>query len=231
MSPNEHFTYTEKRGFFQRFGLAIGLLGLAMVGLFVGRQMFSGHEAAPRRMEMVTITPLPTPPPPPPPPPPPTPTTVPKQEMMEQTPTDTQEAKPEAAPDPAPAIGTNITGNGPADGFGLGRNTGGNFVGGGAGGRSGGSRFGWYANQVKRVVTEALQAHPRTRVANFSIKVRVWPDATGRITRAKLASSTGDPALDAAIAQEVLPGLQLQEPPPPGMPTPIVMRFDVRRPN
>jgi TonB family protein len=63
------------------------------------------------------------------------------------------------------------------------------------------------------------------------IEVRVWPDATGRITRAKLDRSTGDAALDAAIRDEALSGLQLQQPPPEGMPTPIVLRVSARRPN
>jgi hypothetical protein len=53
----------------------------------------------------------------------------------------------------------------------------------------------------------------------------------GRIARAELAGSTGDPAVDAAIKNQVLTGLQLQEAPPSGMPLPIVMRITERRPN
>jgi hypothetical protein len=151
---------------------------------------------------------------------------------MEQTPVDSQEEKPaETPPDTAPVLGTNITGNGPPDGFQLGKNTGGSFIGGGGGGKSGGSRFGWYASQVQRVVAEALRNHPKTSTGSYSIEVRIWPDTNGRIVRAKLAESTGNIEVDAAIAREVLPGLQLQEPPPPGMSLPILMRFSARRPN
>ena len=52
-----------------------------------------------------------------------------------------------------------------------------------------------------------------------------------RVTRASLVSSTGDPAVDAAIKADVLTGLQLDAPPPEGMPLPIVMRLTARRPN
>ena len=74
---------------------------------------------------------------------------------------------------------------------------------------------------------------PRRKDASFHVKVRVWFDTTGRITRSKLSSSTGDPAVDSAIKDEVLAGLQLP-PPPQGMPTrPIVMKLQrsATRPN
>jgi hypothetical protein len=73
-------------------------------------------------------------------------------------------------------------------------------------------------------VNEALRKTPLTRQAAFNLKVRIWPDLTGRVTRAKLNGTTHDAKLDAAI-REVLTGLQLSEPPPPGMPVPIVMRL------
>jgi len=47
----------------------------------------------------------------------------------------------------------------------------------------------------------------------------------------ELSGSTGEPALDAALKNQVLNGLQLQEPPPSDMPLPIVMRLTARRPQ
>lgn len=150
---------------------------------------------------------------------------------MEQTPVDEQEAKPEPQDAPSPAMGTNVAGNGAPDGFGLGGNKGG-FLGGGAnGGKSGGSRFGWYAAMVIKSVTDALGRHPKTRNSSFNIKVRIWSDLGGRVTKAKLAETTGDPVVDEAIKNEILSGFQLAEPPPEGMPMPIVMRLTARRPN
>jgi TonB family protein len=154
-----------------------------------------------------------------------------KQEMMEQQPVDADEAKPEPTEAPSPSIGTNITGNGPADSFGLGSNKGGFLGNGSNSGRANRSQFGWYANQMIKSFSEALSRNPRTQNASFAIKARIWADAGGRVTRARLAESTGDPALDAAIKNEILTGFQLQEPPPEGMPMPIVMRLTARRPN
>lgn len=151
--------------------------------------------------------------------------------MVEQVQVDDSEAKPDDNPAPPSAdLGTSITGGGAPDAFGLSGNRGGGFLG-GTGSRGSGSRWGWYASAVQATVSEALRRNARTRDANFRLEVRVWPDLTGRVTRAQLAGTTGDAALDAAIKAEVLTGLQLKEPPPPGMPLPIVMRLTARRPN
>jgi TonB family protein len=65
----------------------------------------------------------------------------------------------------------------------------------------------------------------------MSVNVRVWADPNGRISRAQLAGSTGDPSLDNALRDEVLTGLQLPEPPPAGMPAPITLRVTAKRPH
>jgi periplasmic protein TonB len=80
-------------------------------------------------------------------------------------------------------------------------------------------------------VGDALRQNPHTRDATFSVKARIWSDLTGRVTRAKLAGTTGDRIVDNAIQNEVLTGLQLKEAPPDGMPMPIVMRLTGRRPD
>lgn len=63
------------------------------------------------------------------------------------------------------------------------------------------------------------------------MKVRLWVDSAGRVTRAKLASSSDDPAVDAAIQNDVLNGLTLPEAPPADMPMPIVLVLNAVRPN
>ncbi|MEI6862281.1 MAG: TonB C-terminal domain-containing protein, partial [Verrucomicrobiota bacterium] len=93
------------------------------------------------------------------------------------------------------------------------------------------SPFGWYAAQVQATISDALRKNSLTRNASFRLDVRVWADVAGRVTRATLVGTTGDPKVDAAIAREILPGLQLQSPPPADMPQPMVMRFTARRPN
>jgi outer membrane biosynthesis protein TonB len=78
-------------------------------------------------------------------------------------------------------------------------------------------------------VRDTISRYPRTREAVVNQQVRLWPDASGRISRAHLVGSTGDPALDTAIT-DALTGLQLSEPPPSDMPAPILLRLSSRRP-
>jgi len=155
--------------------------------------------------------------------------------MIEQEPVNEMESKPDKTsknepPDSeSPALGTSIQGDGPPDGFGL--RGGSSFFGGGTGNtinRGSSSRWGWYANQVQSGISQALQSNNNTRTADFRIVVQIWSDRTGRITRAHIAGSTGNAALDNAITNEVLVGLILQEPPPEGMPMPIVLRLTAR---
>jgi periplasmic protein TonB len=187
-------------------------------------------QKAPERIVSIQ---LPPPPPPPPPPPKVRPPPPPEQKMVEQAPVETPEkpkdepAKPKDEP-PKEALGTGIKG----DGAGLaglgGSGNGGGF--GGAKGGGGGSKWGWYASQVQARIAEALRRNGHTMNASLKVQVRIWADSTGRITRASLDAGSGDPKLDAAIQNEVLTGLQLTEPPPPGLPMPIVMRLTARRP-
>ena len=151
--------------------------------------------------------------------------------MIEQAPVENEEKPDDKPPAPAPDLGTGLKGDGPPDGFGMGGSGGGSRIGGGSSQQR--SKWGWYASQVQSRIAEALRTNRKTRVAKMnSVQVRIWPDAaTGRVTRASLAGSTGDAALDAAITSEILTGLQLTEPPPAGMPAPIVLRLSARRPN
>ena len=94
--------------------------------------------------------------------------------------------------------------------------------------RKGGSKWGWYAGQVQSRVAEALRSNKVTRKAKASITVRIWPDASGRVSKVTLGGSTGDPAVDDAIKNQVLAGLVLNEPPPSDMPMPINLRITAR---
>jgi periplasmic protein TonB len=176
-------------------------------------------------------------------PPPPTQqaTPRPQEQMIEQKQMVEPETKPhhpdekpkennkkQAPPGP---LGVNAKGEGRGDAFGLvGRPGGNGLLNGGGGG--GGTRFGWYAAQVQARIEEALRQNNKTKTASISgIRIRIWADNTARVTRAQLVGSTGDPSLDSAITNEVLNGLQLNEPPPSDMPMPIVLRVTAKRPS
>jgi len=208
--------------------------GVVVLGLAIYFFSKPGPKAPERRAEqLVMVQPLPPPPPPkvrPSPPPtqklPPPPATMEKQ-AAEVQPAETQ---PKNADDPSPsALATGIQGDGPGIGLASsGRGIGnGSLIGGGAGG--GGSQWGIYGSQVQSTIAAALRANPKTRTAVFShLEVRIWPDATGRIKQVKLGGSTGNEALDDAIQNRVLSGLQLSEPPPAGLPLPIVLRVSAQ---
>lgn len=220
-----YYEQQDSRSFIQRYRLLVilGSIGLLIAGLTVWKIATGESSAARRPQQIVTIT---LPPPPPPAPTPPPPLEQPK--IVEQQQTFIPEDKPIEQPPPdEPPVGTNIKGDGSNDSFGLGNKPGNSRLGGNNGN---GSRYGAYASGVQSRIEEAMRGNRKTRGANLSLKVRIWPDSAGRVSRAKLASSSGDASLDAAIENEVLNGLQLREPPPPGMPTPILLRLVARRP-
>jgi outer membrane biosynthesis protein TonB len=135
--------------------------------------------------------------------------------------------KPKPADEPA-ALGTGIKGNG----AGISGLSGGSGNGGGNGtGGNGGDLFRWYAGQAVQPVTQALRNHSRTKLASMNVVANIWVNGEGSIERARLAGSTGDTAMDAAIQNEVLPGVRLSEPPPAGMKMPIKLRLAARRPR
>ncbi len=235
MSTNPLLDDDEDEGLFQRHRWLLPLIIAAVGGgVYYASTQFKGRPSAPVKAPERLIS-ISLPPPPPPPPPKVEEQEPPKEEMIAQEEVKPDEAKPEPEPakDEPPPIGTNNVGSGPPDGFGLGAYKGGNGNGSGIGGsgKRGGSKFGWYAGQVQSTIAEALRKHPDTRKASLSLQVRIWPDATGRITRATLASSSGDPVLDNAIRNDILTGLQLKEPPPADMPRPIVLKLSARKPQ
>lgn len=150
--------------------------------------------------------------------------------MVEQEPVAEDEPPPEAAPEaPSEDLGTNITGgNGPDMGLSKGGGNGNGRIGGT--GRKGGSKWGYYASQVQATIADALRRNASTKGASMTLQVRIWADANGRITRASLVGSSGNPAIDSAIKNQVLIGLQLPQAPPADMPMPINMRITARKP-
>ena len=197
---------------------------LTIAGIWWAAKTFSKADGRGSKKDNVAMVQLHLPPaPPPPPPPPPPPETMKEEKMIEN------EKEEEAPPDPTPVVDTALKGPGAGPipvaagnrGFFGNRNT----------GLSVKARWNAYAGQVQARIADALRNHRRMRNANFRLEVRIWPDNAGRITRAQLAGSTGDRAVDAALKDEVLTGLQLQEPPPQGMPMPIVLRVSARRPS
>jgi len=149
--------------------------------------------------------------------------------MVEQTPPKPDEQKPKDEPkNPDKPPGPPGPPAGPASDAGLlgpGGSGGGDY-----GSGDGGSKYGWYAAEVISTIKSRLEANNITNKANFrGIKTRIWADKTGRIIKATISGTTGDPTVDDALKNEVLVGLQLQEPPPDDMPMPIVLRVSAEK--
>lgn len=225
----------DEPGFFKRNLAMLIIGGLALSG---GGYMYLNYKpsksAPKKKLDMVMVMPVMPPPPPPPPPPPkvePPPPEEKEEEMIEQPPEEIAE-KPDDKPADEPkeeALGTAI-GGGDGSGLALGGGGGGRGMIGGSSGRKGATKWGWYAGAVQNRVSEALRNNKLTRNASAVITVKIWPDSTGRISRATLGGTTGDPAMDEAIKNQVLLGLVLNEPPPSDMPLPINLRITARKP-
>ncbi|HVX78786.1 MAG TPA: energy transducer TonB [Bradyrhizobium sp.] len=210
----------------------LALLFAGAVYYFLG----SDSLPPPRQIHELTIVNVVPPPPPPPPP-----QKMPEQKMIEQpkmAEPEIKQEKPIEKPKDEPAkdakndqppgpLSLDAKATGPGDLFGLGGKPGGSPYGGGGGG----SRWGWYASIVTGQVEAALRANPRTKNAVMEVQVRIWADASGRVSRVVLTPSTGDAELDTIIRNQVVGGLVLREPPPKDMPMPIVTKITERRPT
>ena len=220
MEPFDDLPEPPAQNFFKRFRIAIIVTAVVIGGIVVVAKLASSGGSSKRdTLTLVSIAPPPPPPVMTPPPPPPQP-----EEQKIEEPMIKEEA-PKEVPKDEPPLGTGIKGPG-GDNFGLGSGPGNGRIGGGDG-----SKWGWYASQVQSRIQQALQQNRKTRTASMSVNVRVWPDPNGRISRAQLAGSTGDPSLDNALRDEVLTGLQLPKPPPAGMLAPITLHVAARRPH
>jgi len=225
----------DDRSFVQRH---VGLIFLGIILLvapaifFVARKLSHAPRAAARQEEVIIRLP-----PPPPqqratPRPTPTPEQTPPPEqqepkMVEQQPLQTDKPQPPKEKPPE-ALGTSIVGPGGVD-MGLSRGLGGG-AGYGGGGGSGGGKYDSYARGVQNRIADAVRTNRLTRSARMSVVVRIWPDSTGRIFKARVAGAAGDATLT-ALQNDVLIGLQLTDPPPADMPLPIVMRLSAQRPQ
>ncbi|WP_049766208.1 TonB C-terminal domain-containing protein [Rhodopseudomonas palustris] len=217
-----------------RYGAALAMTAVLFGG---AAYLFVGHDdmPPPRQVRDLTIVNIVPPPPPPP------PQKMPEQKMIEQpkmAEPEFKEDKPLEKPqdepikdaknsEPPGPLSLDAKAVGPGDLFNLGGKPGGSPYGGGGGG----SRWGWYASIVQSQIEAALRGNSRTRNAVMQVRVRLWADGSGRISRVELMSSTGDAGLDAVIRNDVLGSLTLSAPPPRDMPMPMVTRVTARRPS
>jgi hypothetical protein len=142
-----------------------------------------------------------------------------------------EETVEETPADDAPDVEATASGAGGAD-FGLKKSgTGGSGQRriSGSGRRAG--KYDNYARGLQNTISAALKQNRVTQKAKMIITVKLWADQSGKVTKAALTKTSGDRSLDNVISQDVLTGMQLNEPPPADMPMPIVLQIRATRPN
>jgi protein TonB len=195
-----------------------GLIAVMLIGgfvWFVHMMMSSKNNKPQRQIQTVQIIRPPPPPPDQPPPPPP-------EKTQEALPKDVPEPTPQdEEPPPSQALGIDAEGGAGSDAFGLAARRGGSDLIGG----NGNAAFAWYTNRLKDAVVEKLTSDARIESRKFSISVRVWIEADGRIKQVKLVTTTGNHELDQRIQVALTSLMRMSDAPPLEMPQPISLKI------
>ncbi|MBV8032570.1 MAG: energy transducer TonB [Betaproteobacteria bacterium] len=224
----EHFDYqmpSPGRERLRNVALAGGAIALVALLGFAGWRL-AKDVAAPKKKHVQEIS-LVKPPLPPKQEKPPEPEK--KEEVKQEI--KTPEPEKDDSPPPAQDLGLDAKGEAGGDAFGLQGRPGGRDITtigpeGSGNGRSGNSAF--YANQLQNELQDVLNRNDKLRAAEYRALVRLWMDASGRVTRVELAGSTGDGDLDRRL-REALEEAKRLKPPPEGMAQPIRLELVSRR--
>ncbi len=203
------------RGYLPVVGISLAVI--AVVGIVVWLIVSSmGDSGQPTKklIQQVQIIRPPPPPETPPPPPEPEEVDVPEPEEPEPEVADADE------PPAGDQLGLDAEGVAGGDGFGLlGRKGGRDLLG------TSGDQYKWYGQILKNDLIDRLAEIRDIRRDRYSVVVRLWLAADGRIERFSVVTSTGDKQLD----QDLLVALQsldrVSEVPPAGLPQPVRLRI------
>jgi len=208
--------------------LARAAIGVAVFGSLCAAIWFiAANMPKTERHAIQTVTRITLPPPPvikPPPPKPPEPEKVVETPKIQEP--KLADKKPDKAPPKPrapPAAPLTAEAGAGANPYGLAVGNGsGNVIGGGG---EGDAKLAYlsYGRTVSADVQAALRRDDRLRFAKFTLELRIWLDAAGKVVRVQLASSSGDPGVDDAVTH-TLGALAMPEPPPKDMPQPIRLR-------
>jgi periplasmic protein TonB len=205
-------------------GVAV-LLGIGVMIWHLAGSKVGVRREAPR---IATITPLP-PPPPPPKEKPPEPRKV---EEDKQTVDKPEPMKPVDAPKTTNDVAKQVTINSDAqagsDAFNIGAGAGGGMVGSGGGTGNG---TGSYDQYLGYAIQQAVQRDERVNRLVFDVRVDIWMDADGRLTKATLVGSTGNDKTDEALAEALRAMPRIDTPPPPATHFPLRVSIRGRRPG
>ncbi|WP_432241001.1 energy transducer TonB family protein [Herbaspirillum robiniae] len=210
------------------------VIGLAVLAVLVAAvwHLLSGTAATRREVAGPPMLMVPPPPPPPPPEPEklpePTPDKV-KPEVREPEPTPAEAPKDDSTPSPNKDMGDPVTMDSAAqagtDAFGIGAGRGGGMTGGG-----GGLGSGSYARYFSNALQQAFARDERTRRLVFEdIRLDIWLDNSGKVTRVQLVQGTGNTQTDEAVLA-MARDYRSDEAPPPSWHSPARISIKGRRP-
>lgn len=91
-----------------------------------------------------------------------------------------------------------------------------------------GNRYASYLGLIQIELNRALQKIEKLRTAEYRVIVRVWLSPDGTVTKAELASSSGNPDVDERLRSALAQLPPLREQPPEGMPQPVRVRLTSR---
>ena len=211
----------EGGGRWLRYGVTVGVGGVVLVlGYALFHFISSDTSAHKRVVETVTLKLIAPPPPPKVERPPDSPKMVEQPKIRE--PIDKPDDKPKDVDKPPPGpLALDAKGGPGSDAFGLGGKPGGaDFVGGSGGGGDG---FRHYATVMADRIQQCLTQDDKLDVGKFRGVLRVWVAGDGR-ARAEILHSTGEPAIDDRIRQDIAGNCTMTEAPPPEMKQPVVVR-------
>ncbi len=179
---------------------------------FVHTMMGAKNGKQTRQVQVVQLIRPPPPPPPDQPPPPP------PEKTDEPIPKDEPDPAPDDQPAPSPNLGIDAEGSAGGDAFGLAARRGGSDLLG-----SGGSAFAWYTGRVRDAMIDQLASDSKITSKKYSIAVRVWIEADGRIKETQLLSSTGSREIDERIESRLKSLTRMSDAPPLEMPRLVII--------
>jgi hypothetical protein len=136
-----------------------------------------------------------------------------------------------AADDGPPALDGNLGLEGDAeagfDAFGLRAKRGGRDimldVRSGGGGRYSADAVTAFASRLATELEADLRAVPGLRTADYEVRMRVWVDGAGRISKCEVLDTTGQPQIDSSLQHVMNRTTACAGPPPTDFPNPIVL--------
>jgi periplasmic protein TonB len=193
-------------------GLIVAVVLVGLIWVIVTVLAKKSNSPKRQTLQIVKIIrPPPLPPPPPPPPPP--------DKVEQPLPKDRPDEKPDQTPPDKP-LGLDADASAGSDGFGLAARKGGQDL---IGGKEG--AFAWYTGILKSSVLDALSDDERIRRGNYSVIIRIWLTADGRVERIALAQPSGNRDVDGYIQQALTHLTRIREAPPIEMPQPVTLKI------